>query len=42
MENINAELIEDDNNTENTSTRWQLIHTDPKTRLKTYFRFSNK
>jgi hypothetical protein len=41
MEELNVELIEIDDNKDNICV-WQLIQTDPKTRLKTQFRFANK
>ncbi|CAF3108847.1 unnamed protein product [Rotaria socialis] len=42
MEDVNVELIENDESKDNNIPTWQLIHTDSKTRLKTYFRFANK
>jgi hypothetical protein len=41
MEELNVEVIENDEKKDN-SCAWQLIQTDTKTRLKTYFRFVNK
>lgn len=41
MEEINVEYLDNDDNKDNICT-WQLIQTDTKTRLKTYFRFTNK
>lgn len=41
IEEINVELIENEDNKDNICT-WQLIQTDLRTRLKTYFRFANK
>ncbi len=38
MEDINVEFVDNDDNI----CTWQLIQTDSKTRLKTYFRFANK
>jgi hypothetical protein len=41
MEELNVESIENDEKKDNICA-WQLIQTDTKTRLKTYFRFVNK
>lgn len=41
MEEINVEYLDMNDAKDNIRT-WQLIQTNPKTRLKTYFRFANK
>ncbi len=40
MKGLQVELINDDN--KQCSHTWQLTQTDPRTQLKTYFRFANK
>ncbi|CAF1535940.1 unnamed protein product [Adineta ricciae] len=41
MEEINVEYLDMNDAKDNIRT-WQLIQTNPKTRLKAYFRFANK